>query len=142
TFDPGKEATYTYLTNILRETNALFPAGMLHLGGDEVSFGTDKWMQNEGIKQLMRQHQLKNLKDVEHAFMERMADSVYQLNAKLLAWDEMADINLPKEKTIIFWWRHDKPEQLQTALDKGYQTVLCPRLPLYFDFVQDSTHRA
>jgi len=142
TFDPGKEATYTYLTNILRETNALFPSGMLHLGGDEVSFGTDKWMQNGGIKQLMQQHQLKNLKEVERAFMERMADSVYQLNAKLLAWDEMADINLPKDKTIIFWWRHDKLGQLQTALDKGYQTVLCPRLPFYFDFVQDSTHRA
>jgi len=142
TFDPGKEATYTYLTNILRETNALFPSGMLHLGGDEVSFGTDKWMQNEGIKQLMQQHQLSNLKDVEHKFMERMADSVYRLNAKLLAWDEMADINLPKDKTIIFWWRHDKLEQLQTALDKGYQTVLCPRLPFYFDFVQDSTHHA
>ncbi|GAA4802182.1 beta-N-acetylhexosaminidase [Olivibacter ginsenosidimutans] len=142
TFDPGKEETYTYLANILRETNALFPSGMLHLGGDEVSFGTDKWSQNEGIKRLMKQHQLKNLKDVEHAFMERMADSVYQLNAKLLVWDEMADINLPKEKTVIFWWRHDKPEQLQTALSKGYQTVLCPRLPFYFDFVQDSTHHA
>jgi len=142
TFDPGKEETYAYLSNILRETNALFPSGMLHLGGDEVSFGTDKWAQNEGIKKLMQQHQLKDLKGVERYFMERMADSVYRLNAKLLVWDEMADINLPKDSTIIFWWRHDKPEQLQTSLAKGYQTVLCPRLPYYFDFVQDSTHRA
>ncbi|MNI69153.1 Beta-N-acetylhexosaminidase [compost metagenome] len=53
----------------------------------------------------------------------------------------MVDVNVPKEKTIIFWWRHDKPSQLRTALSKGYQTVLCPRLPLYFDFVQDSTHQ-
>lgn len=142
TFDPGKEETYTYLTHILRETNALFPSGMLHLGGDEVSFGTDKWAQNNGIKKLMQQYRLKDLKGVERYFMERMADSVYRLNAKLLVWDEMADINLPKDSTIIFWWRHDKPEQLQTALKKGYQTVVCPRLPYYFDFVQDSTHRA
>lgn len=142
TFDPGKEETYAYLSNILRETNALFPWGMLHLGGDEVSFGSDKWMQNEGIKKLMQKHELKGLKDIERYFMERMADSVYQLNAKLLVWDEMADINLPKDSTIIFWWRHDKPEQLQKSLDKGYQTVICPRLPYYFDFVQDSTHRA
>jgi len=54
----------------------------------------------------------------------------------------MADINLPKEKTVIFWWRHDKPQQLQTSLNKGYQTVICPRLPFYFDFVQDSMHHA
>lgn len=142
TFDPGKDETYTYLSNILRETNALFPSGMLHLGGDEVSFGSDKWMQNDGIKKLMQKHQLKDLKAIERYFMERMADSVYQLNAKLLVWDEMADINLPKEKTVIFWWRHDKPQQLQTSLNKGYQTVICPRLPFYFDFVQDSTHHA
>ncbi|WP_036603820.1 beta-N-acetylhexosaminidase [Olivibacter sitiensis] len=142
TFDPGNPDTYAYLSNILREVNALFPSGMLHLGGDEVSFGTDKWQSNEGIKKLQQEHGLQDLKAVEHYFMERMADSVYQLDAKLMAWDEMADINLPKDETIIFWWRHDKPEQLQTTLDKGYQTVLCPRLPYYFDFVQDSGHHA
>lgn len=142
TFDPGKEATYAFLSAILRETNTLFSAGMLHLGGDEVSFGSDKWMENEGIKDVMKAHRLGGVKDVERYFMERMADSVYQLNAKLLVWDEMADINLPKDSTVIFWWRHDKPEQLQKSLDKGYQTVVCPRLPYYFDFVQDSSHRA
>ncbi|HTG55756.1 MAG TPA: family 20 glycosylhydrolase, partial [Niabella sp.] len=72
--------------------------------------------------------------------MQRMADSVYALNAKLLAWDEVANMNLSKKQTIVFWWRHDKPQQLQTTLDKGYKTVLCPRIPFYFDFVQDSTH--
>ncbi|MGK9117820.1 beta-N-acetylhexosaminidase [Olivibacter jilunii] len=142
TFDPGKEETYTFLSNILRETNAVFSSGMLHLGGDEVSFGSDKWMENEGIKKVMKKHHLQGLKDVERYFMERMADSVYQLDAKLLVWDEMADINLPKDSTIICWWRHDKLEQLQKSLDKGYQTILCPRLPYYFDFVQDSSHRA
>ncbi|SDD21717.1 beta-N-acetylhexosaminidase [Niabella drilacis] len=141
TFDPGNARTYTYLTNILREVNMLFPSGMIHLGGDEVSFGTDKWLQNEGIKQLMEAHSLKDLKAVERYFMERMADSVYSMDAKLLAWDEMAEVNLPREKTIIFWWRHDKPAQLKMALEKGYDVVVCPRLPYYFDFVQDSLHR-
>src|SRR5690606_11095111 len=36
TFNPGKEDTYQYLTDILREVNVLFPSGMIHLGGDEV----------------------------------------------------------------------------------------------------------
>ncbi len=140
TFNPGKEETYQYLANILRETNTLFPSAMLHLGGDEVHYGNDKWAIDTHIKQLMQKNKLANIKEVEHYFMQRMADSVYALQAKLLAWDEMADLNLPKDKTIIFWWRQEKPEQLVTALSKGYQTVLCPRLPFYFDFVQDSTH--
>jgi len=39
------------------------------------------------------------------------------------------------------WWRHDKPEQLNKILSKGYQTLLTPRLPMYFDFVQQENHR-
>ncbi len=140
TFNPGKESTYQYLTNILRETNALFPSGMIHLGGDEVSYGNQQWSSNADIKALMQNKGLTNVKEVEKYFMKRMADSVYNMNAKLLVWDEMAEVDLPKDKTIIFWWRHDKPDMLNLSLKKGYETVLCPRLPFYFDFVQDSTH--
>lgn len=140
TFNPGKESTYQYLTNILRETNALFPSGMIHLGGDEVSYGNQMWSKNAEIKTLMQNKGLANVKDVERYFMKRMADSLYNMNAKLLVWDEMAEADLPKDKTVIFWWRHDKPEMLDLSLKKGYETVLCPRLPFYFDFVQDSTH--
>jgi hexosaminidase len=41
---------------------------------------------------------------------------------------------------IINWWRQNKPEVLTEALSKGYQVILSPRLPMYFDFVQDSSH--
>ncbi|KIA96346.1 beta-hexosaminidase [Pedobacter kyungheensis] len=141
TFNPGLEKTYSYLTDILKETNVLFPAGMIHLGGDEVSYGNEKWKSNPDILKLREQKNLKNDIEVEQYFMKRMADSLYNLRAKAIFWDEMVDVGVPREKTIIFWWRHDKPGQLRSALNKGYQTVLCPRLPLYFDFVQDSTHQ-
>src|SRR5690606_36011303 len=58
TFNPGKEETYAYLTHILREVNALFPSGMLHLGGDEVSYGNEKWITNPDIKNLMMRNKL------------------------------------------------------------------------------------
>lgn len=141
TFNPGLEKTYSYLSDILKETNVLFPAGLIHLGGDEVSYGNEKWKSNPDILKLRERENLKDDAAVEHYFMKRMADSLYSLNAKAIFWDEMADADLPKEKTIIYWWRQEKPAQLRTALSKGYQTVLCPRLPLYFDFVQDSTHQ-
>ncbi|WP_316835267.1 beta-N-acetylhexosaminidase [Pedobacter nutrimenti] len=141
TFNPGLEKTYGYLTDILKETSVLFPSKMIHLGGDEVSFGNEKWKSNTDIISLMRAKNLKDVKEVEDYFMKRMADSVFHLNSKLLVWDEMANAGLPTEKTIMFWWRHDQPRQLRTLMEKGYKTVLCPRLPLYFDFVQDSTHR-
>jgi hexosaminidase len=141
TFHPANEATYGYLTNILKEVSVLFPAPMIHLGGDEVSFGSEKWNSDPAIQNLMKQRNIANLKGVEDYFMQRMADTVFSLNKKVLAWDEMANANLPREKSIIFWWRHDKPEQLKASLENGYPTVICPRLPFYFDFVQNESHR-
>lgn len=140
TFNPGYEGTYQYLTNILKETDVLFPSQMIHLGGDEVHFGNEAWNNNEGIKNLMKGEGLENLPEVEKYFMVRMADSLYAMGNKFLAWDEMADIALPTDRTIIFWWRHDKTNELQKALDRNYPVVICPRIPFYFDFVQHNNH--
>jgi hexosaminidase len=102
TFDPGNEATYGYLTNILREVNTLFPSAMIHLGGDEVHFANKQWEENKGIQALMTKNQLKDIKGVEQYFMKRMADSVFQLNAKLLAWDEQVEAICQKIKPYCF----------------------------------------
>lgn len=141
TFHPAKEATYQYLTDILKEVNALFPAQMIHLGGDEVSFGNEKWNTDPEVKALMDRQNLSNLKDVENYFFQRMADTLIQMNNKVLAWDEMANASMDPEKTLLFWWRQDRPAQLVTALKNGYPTVICPRIPFYFDFVQMDSHR-
>lgn len=141
TFNPGKEATYQYLANILKETDTLFPSQMVHLGGDEVSFGNIAWDTDTGIQQLMQRQRLPDKKAVELYFLQRMADTLFRYNNKVLAWDEAAGASLPPGKTIICWWRQEHPEQLDLALKKGYSVVLCPRLPLYFDFVQDSAHK-
>lgn len=140
TFNPGKEDTYQYLTNILREVNVLFPARMIHLGGDEVSFGSASWNTDFHVQSLMQRENFKSLVDVEHYFIRRMADSLQAINSKVLGWDEVTAADLPAKETIVFWWRQERPDQLKIALDKGYKVVLCPRLPLYFDFVQDSSH--
>lgn len=141
TFHPAKELTYTFLTDVLRETKTLFPSSIIHLGGDEVSFGSEAWNSDPKIQDLKRKYNLKDNKAVENYFMRRMADSLKTMDGTLMAWDEMVDAGLPKDKTILMWWRHDKPEQLQAILKAGYKTILTPRLPLYFDFVQDESHQ-
>lgn len=140
TFNPGKEETYQYLTNILKETNALFPSNMIHLGGDEVHFGNENWNRDQHVQKLMKDKNLPDLKSVEQYFIQRMADTLSKINNKVLLWDEAVGSSLSPKNTVIFWWRHDRPEQLKLAFDKGYSAVLTPRVPLYFDFVQDSSH--
>lgn len=138
TFNPGSEATYAYLETILDEVATLFPSNYIHLGGDEVHFGNAQWEELPEVKGLMQQENLPNLKAVEHYFMERMQGVLARKGKALAGWDEIVEADIPNTKTRVYWWRHDKPEQLDKALAKGFSTVLCPRLPMYFDFVQDN----
>ncbi|HVW97418.1 MAG TPA: beta-N-acetylhexosaminidase [Mucilaginibacter sp.] len=140
TFDPSNEKTYQFLTDILKEVKSMFPSGMIHLGGDEVALGMQAWAGRPEITAMLAKYNFSSLGDLEHYFFRRMADSVYQMGDKVLCWDEAADGDLPADKTIVFWWRQNVPSQLQLAIQKKYKVVLCPRLPLYFDFVQDKNH--
>jgi hexosaminidase len=140
TFNPANEKTYQYLADIIKETNALFPAHMIHLGGDEVAFGIKAWSLDTAIAHMMQKMNFEGVSDLERYFFKRMTDTVTSLGSKILAWDEATGTNLPADKAIIFWWRQNLPGQLHLALQKNYEVVLCPRLPLYFDFEQDSSH--
>ena len=142
TFNPGREETYSFLTTILREVAGLFPGPYLHIGGDEVSYGSSAWTENPDIQALMARENLAGIKDVEGYFMHRMADSVKVLGKTLIGWDDAMDVGLGKDGQIIMWWRHDRPDKLERLLESHCNTVLCPRRPLYFDFIQDSTHVA
>lgn len=141
TFNVGQEATYGFLTDILREVSELFPSDYLHIGGDEVAFGSKAWETDPAVQKLMQRKGMKNVKEVERYFMRRMADSVRSLGKVLVGWDELLDLEPEVQSTRIMWWRHDRPQALERSLQKGYVTVLCPRRPLYFDFIQHKEHK-
>ena len=133
TFNVGKEETYTYLTNILKEIAALFPSPYLHIGGDEVAYGIKAWETDPHVQALLKREGLQTVKEAERYFMHRMTDVVNSLGKTLVGWDELLDLNVKQDNTIIMWWRHDKPDYLRKSLTKGYSTIMCPRKPLYFD---------
>jgi len=140
TFDVGKESTYRYLKTILEEVAELFSSKYIHLGGDEVHFGNEKWSTNDSIQSLMKREGLKTLVEVEHYFTRTMANTLLELDRELAGWDEIIESGVSNENTLVYWWRHDKEEQLKNSLTKGFNTILCPRIPLYLDFVQHETH--
>ena len=142
TFNPAKKETLEFLDNILKEVAGLFPeAGVIHFGGDEVHFGWKQWTELPEVKTLMEREKLKDLAGVENWFSHRMAKTVNGLGFTTGGWDEIASRGLPQDKTLVFWWRHDKPQVLKQALADGYPVVLCPRRPCYLDFVQDESHK-
>ncbi len=140
TFNPGKEGTYGFLTNILKEVAGLFPSRYIHIGGDEVHFGNKQWNVLPEVKKLMQEQGLTSLVEVERYFLNRMADSVQVMGKTVIGWDEVVAAGLSGSNTVAMWWRHDKPDLLKDALRKGYEVILSPRIPFYFDFVQHKTH--
>jgi hexosaminidase len=142
TFNPAKKETLSFLDDILKEVATLFPeAGVINIGGDEVHFGWDHWSELPEVQTLMKKEQLKDLAGVESWFIRRMSATVNDLGFTTGGWDEIASRNLPRDKSLVFWWRHDKPQVLHDALKDGYPVVLCPRRPCYFDFVQHDSHK-
>ena len=141
TFHPGKEGTYGFLTNILKEVALLFPSKYIHIGGDEVSYGNEQWSGFPEVQQLMKRENLKDLLGVEHYFLRRMADSIQKIGKTMIGWDEVVTANLATHP-LVMWWRHDKPQMLDLAIKSGYEVILCPRIPLYFDFVQLDSHKS
>ncbi len=135
TYNPGNEETYSYLNDIVGEVMEIFPDGRLHIGGDEVWFGIKAWEDKPEIKSLMEKEGFTELRQVERYFIERMMDSLSVRGIEYMGWDELTEIDAPRN-TVVYWWRHNKPEVLLNALNNGYSTVLCPRIPCYFDFIQ------
>jgi hexosaminidase len=142
TLNPAKEETYTFVADVLQELLTLFPAHVIHIGGDEVALGIKAWNNNSAIQSLMKRMQFTYLQQTEQYFLKRVADSLDKFNARIICWDEAVPAALPVNNTIITWWRQNHPETLAQALQAGYPVILCPRLPLYFDFVQDSSHQS
>ncbi len=142
TFNPAKPETLAFLKDILTEVSQLFPdAGVIHFGGDEVHFGWKKWPELPEVQALMKREGFTELPEIERWFNQKIASDINELGLTAAGWDEIADDGLDVEKTLVFWWRHDKVNVLQQALESGHQVVLCPRRPLYFDFLQDESHK-
>ncbi len=142
TFNPGSEQTYQFLTDVLKEVTELFPSQWIHYGADEVHFAGKVWATNSDVKELMKKEGLRNIKEVERYFNRRMANVITDLGRTTTAWDEVVYSGLNTDNTLVMWWHHDKMKYLVAAFKNEFDVVLAPRIPCYFDFNQDPSHKA
>ena len=141
TLNPARESTYLFIDSLLTEIAALFPAPYIHIGADEVHFGNQSWHTDTEIQNFIKVNKLNNEVGLEHYFVKRVNKIVQSKGKQTIGWDEIVNIDLKKEAAVVMWWRHDKPELLKQALANGFSVILTPRLPCYFDYVQDEEHQ-
>jgi len=128
TIDAGLESSYRFLDDVIREVAALFPFGYIHLGGDEIPKGA--WQQSPAVARLMRREGLKNTKEAEGYFFNRMDRILARHDRKMVVWQE-ADSERLRDGTIIMAWRGDGAGI--RAAGNRREVVMAPAQHLYFD---------
>ena len=139
TVNPAKEETFAVLKTIYQELADLFPGRYLHIGGDEVIKAG--WESLPEVQELVKKENYQSMSEVEEHFCRRLADIITETGKNVVAWDDLIDSGTSPDGKVMLWWHTDFPKFLTEGADKGFDMVVCPDMPFYLDFVQDSNDK-
>jgi hexosaminidase len=126
-----KDATFTFLENILTEVMELFPSEYIHVGGDEAI--KNQWKENPEIQQKLHELGLDDEDALQSWFMARMDKFINLHGRKMVGWDEILQGGLSQNATVMSW------RGMQggiAAAKQGHDAILTPSRPLYFNYRQ------
>jgi hexosaminidase len=115
TFCTGKEVTYKFIDDVVRELATLTPGPYIHIGGDE-------------------SHSTK--KEDYIPFINRVQDIVIAHGKQVLGWDDIAISALKPNVTAQYW---ANVENANTAVAKGAKILISPATKAYLDMQYDKT---
>jgi hexosaminidase len=108
----GREVTYRFVENVVREVAALTPGPYFHVGGDEAAA-------TEPAEYV--------------AFIERVQDIVAAQGKRMVGWEEIAQAEL-SSSSIAQHWHGALAEE---AVAQGVQVILSPASRTYLDMKYD-----
>jgi len=132
-FCVGNPELEGFLKDVLAETISMFPSRYLHIGGDEVPY--EAWSKCQRCQACMQRLGFSQAHQLQPWFMQKMASYLHAQGRRAIAWCESAE-GAKVENLAIMAWRGN--ESASQALSKGYDVVLTPMLPLYFNMRQSS----
>jgi hexosaminidase len=132
-YDPAKEGTFVFLSNVLAEVSQLFPGKYIHIGGDEVPKET--WHNSADCQALMKREGLKNEEELQSWFVRRIEKIINTDGHSMIGWSEILQGGLAKNAAVMDWIGGAKE-----AASAGHNVVMTPTSYCYFDFYQ-STNR-
>ncbi len=97
----GQEETFDFIEEVLTEMLALFPSQYIHVGGDEATH--TEWEHCPKCQLRMKEHQLKNVHQLQSYFIKRIDDFLTSKERTLVGWDEIMDGGLAKNAVVMNW---------------------------------------
>ena len=132
-FCASREENYELLADILGEVCELFPAGHIHIGGDEVDMS--QWKRCPKCQALMRDNNMTNTAELQQYFMSRLADILAQHGKKPAVWNEAIEGGKLSTDTRVYGWESIKECRTAAA---NYSTIVMPGQFFYFDMKQSA----
>ncbi|HUI29503.1 MAG TPA: family 20 glycosylhydrolase [Candidatus Acidoferrales bacterium] len=119
---PGKESTFTFLEDVLKEVMDLFPSHYIHIGGDEVP--KNEWKENDSCQELMKHEVLKNEDELQSYFIRKIQNFLESNGREIIGWDEILEGNGPDSGAVVESWRG--VDGAIMATNEGLETIVSP----------------
>jgi hexosaminidase len=129
--NPADEKVYSVLDIIFGEIASLFPGNYIHLGGDECYHGY--WEKDENCKALMKRENLKDAKELQSYFINRVTKIINSKGKKVIGWDEILYGGLADGAAVMSW---RGTEGGIKAAKLGHEVIMSPNTYAYLDYVQ------
>ncbi len=144
--DPKVES---FLHDILDEIIALFPGGVIHIGGDEANYA--HWKNSPAINAFMKSNQIPTYTDLQVWAINRMSRYISSKGYRMIGWNEITGDNVRGEEhiqasqseklaegTIVQFW-DGEVSLINKAIGKGYDVVNSNRFFTYLDYPYEVT---
>ncbi|MEI6865324.1 family 20 glycosylhydrolase [Flavicella sp.] len=129
----GKETTYEFLEDVIKEVAALFPSKYLHIGGDECNKGN--WKKCPHCQKVKTENGLKDEEELQSFFIQKVNKIVLAQNKTMIGWDEILSGKGAKGATIMAWRRGKHTPEID-APRAGYPTIMTSYVYSYISQVQ------
>ncbi|WP_103070085.1 family 20 glycosylhydrolase [Aquimarina sediminis] len=127
----GKEETYTFIEDVIKELSSLFPYEYYHMGGDEVP--KDQWKNSLVCQELKKREGLKDEKEIQSYFMARVEKILVKYKKKMIGWDEILEGGITPTTNIMSWQGEEGGIK---AANEGHDVIMTPSQFCYFNFYQ------
>jgi hexosaminidase len=126
-----KEATFTFLQDVLDEVTSLFPYPYIHIGGDECP--TIRWQNCVYCQNRMKEEGLQNEHELQKYFIHRIENYLNSKGKKIIGWEEILNPQLNKSSVLMSWTGEQAGLR---AARQGYDVIMSPSSHLYLDYYQ------
>ncbi len=142
-FDPTKEQVYRFIEDIITEMMSLFPAKIIHIGGDEVRY-KKYWEGVPHIERFMKEKNIAKFTDLQMMFTNRITAMLTKKGYRVVGWNEILGADIHQDgnqgsalgvlnpNAIIHFW-YGNPSLAVRAAEKGHSIINSTSKMTYLD---------